>query len=177
MFSTGRAGLCILVQIHLSLFSPSSQTQRIQRSLAAPYSHVENPGHSYPCWETHQQGKLVSKAQSSGQVNRHTELPVCELFLFFPLTSSVWPLLFFRWKEGWAWCRDTTSWFWNTVESFKGNKTCHKAPCCHNVLRQLFSRCPTVPSFLTFLPWKGESNLWSPWTWNVSFHKHTFVQL
>lgn len=137
MFSTVRAGLCILVQIHLSLFSPSCQTQRNQRSLTAPYSHVENPGHSYPCWETHQQGKLLfylSPRHSLGKWSDTPTWPLVSSSLFFPWSSSVWLLPLFRWKGlGLV--------LWHHFLGFEtqgkdgifhwGKMTGHKAMCCH----------------------------------------------
>lgn len=123
MFSTVRAGLCILVQIHLSLFSPSCQTQRNQRSLTAPYSHAVNPGRSYPCCGTHQQGKLLFHSSPRHNLGKRTDtlncLPVWALPCFSPCQAQWGPSFSSGEKRGWACCCDTTSWFWNTGKRWK----------------------------------------------------------
>lgn len=146
MFSTVRAGLCILVQIHLNLFSPSYQTQRNQRSLAAPYSHVENPGNPYPCCETLQQGKLLFYSSPRHSLGKWSHTPTWLLVsssLFFPQFRSVWLLPPFRWKKGLGLK------LWHYFLGFEtqgrdrifhwGNMTIQKAMCCHFMLWYLFS--------------------------------------
>lgn len=123
MFSTVCAGLCILVQIHLSLFSPSCQTQGSQRSSTAPCCHGESPVRPCLRWESHRLGKLrfYIRLQGSTWVCEQTHWTAClwALPCFSPCHAQGGPSLCSGAERGRAWCCDTISWFWNTAEKKK----------------------------------------------------------
>lgn len=147
MFSTVHAGLCILVQIHLSLSFPSCQTQSNQRSLRVPYTHVENPGPPYPRWETHQLCKLLFKSSPRNNLGKWTHrltwLLVGSSVFFSPCQAQCGPSFSSGEKWGWACCCDITSWFWNTRKKWKTFTKATGQATRHHTATILFS-CPAT---------------------------------
>lgn len=151
MFSTVRAGLCILVQIHPSLFSPSCQTQSRRRSSTAPYSHEENPGPPYQCEESHQLGPVFFFHSSSKiSVTEHLTDPLtCERFLiFFPNVELHVAPPSLQVKTG-AGPAAVTSLPGFATQGRNGNAekevevgTLHQAIAITIVFSEYFSRCP-----------------------------------
>lgn len=90
MFSTVHAGLCKLVRIHLSRFSPSCQTRSSRKSSVAPYPREENPGRPYQCEESHLLWSPFRRCQKEKEKENGdlTQLQrasyLCELFLKLP---------------------------------------------------------------------------------------------